>query len=163
MNHQELVDWLFTNGGPAIRYRTATELMSPSDDIDVGQLRGELLQSQLVKTWLERFTPGGGIHSLHSYKSTAFENVMGKLTDLGCRQGMTELDQQTSPFRQWLQDNVERPLINIHDSNARKWIAVFLARAGYTGEPAVSQLITNRLETVYDFTRQGNYDIYVSH
>lgn len=162
MNQHELVNWLFENGGPAIRYRTATELMTSSDSADIGQLRDELLQSQLVKAWLERFTPGRGIKSLHGSKSTMLENVMGKLTDLGCRKGIAELDKQTSPFRQWLQENAERPSINVHDSAARVWIAAFMARAVYTDEPAVGKVLKNRLETIYEFTRQGNYDIYVN-
>jgi len=162
MNHQELVDWLFQNGGPAIRYRTATELLPSSDGVDIAKLREELLQSQLVKTWLERFTPGRGIKSLHGNKSTTLENVMGKLTDLGCRKGMAEFDQQTSPFRRWLQDNAERLPIDVHDNASRVWIAVFLARAGYTDEPAVGKVLRNRLETIYDFARQGIYNIYVN-
>jgi hypothetical protein len=136
--------------------------MSPSDSIDTYQLREELLQSQLVKTWMERFTPSRGIKSLHGSKSTTFENVMGKLTDLGCSKGMAELDKKTIPFRKWLQDNFERPPIDVHDNAARVWIAVFLARAGYTDEPAVGTVLKKRLETIYDFTRQGNYDIYVN-
>ena len=162
MNQRELVNWLFENGGPAIRYRTATELLPSSNDIDTGQIREELLQSPLVRTWLERFIPGRGINSLHGSKPTAFENVMGKLTDLGCRQGMAELDRQTIPFRQWLQDNAERPSRHIFDIFCRTLIAAFLARAGYTDEPAVGTVLKNRLETVYGFTRQGNYDIYVN-
>ena len=161
MNQQELVNWLFENGGPAIRYRTATELMPPSGNINTGQLIEELLQSQLVKTWLERFTPVRGINSLHSSKSTAFENVVGKLTDLGCRHGMAELDRQTRPFRQWLQDNIERPPRNIQEGFVRRLIAAFLARAGYTDDPVVGTVLKNRLETISDFTRQGSYDIYV--
>ena len=161
MNHQESVDWLLENGGPVIRYRTATELMSPSDSIDIGQLREALLQSQLARTWLERFIPGRGINDLHGSKSTTFENVMGKLTDLGCSQGMTALDNQTEPFRQWLQNNAERPSRHIFDLFCRTLIAAFLARAGYTDEPAVGTVLKNRLETVYDFTRLGSYDIYI--
>lgn len=166
MNQQESADWLFENGGPAIRYRTATELMLSSSNIDIGQLREELLQSQLVRTWLERLTPGRGIssiriNSLRGGKSTSFENVMGKLTDLGYRQGMAELDQRTMPFRQWLQDNAERPSRYIFDIFCRTLTAAFLARAGYTDEPAVGIVLKNRLKTIYDFTRQGSYDIYV--
>jgi len=162
MNQQELVNWLFENGGPAIRYRTATELMPTSDSVDIGRLAEELLQSELVRTWLGRLIPATSLNGLHGSKATAFENVMGKLTDLGLMSGVPELDQRTRPFRRWLEDNAKRPPRHIFDIFIRTLIAAFLARAGYINEPAVGIVLKNRLETVYDFTRRGRYDIYVS-
>ena len=45
MNEKELAEWLFENGGPVIRYRTATELFSPSSEIDTSQLLDDLMNS----------------------------------------------------------------------------------------------------------------------
>lgn len=162
MNHRELVDWLFENGGPTIRYRTATELMQPSGKVATGQLREELHQSELVKVWLERFVPSSLFNDLHGGKETAFENVIGKLTQLGCRKSMPEFDQRIVPYCGWLKDNAEHPPGHIFEVFYRTLIAAFMALAGYIHEPAVGTVLRNRLETVYDFTRQGRYDIYVS-
>ena len=161
VNHQELVDWLFANGGPAIRYRTATELMPPSSNVDIGQLREELCQSKLAKTWLERLVPSALFNDLHGSKATAFENVMGKLTELGLRRGVPEFEQRTMPYRSWLKDNAEGPPTHVFDRFAGTLIAAFLARAGYVDEPAVGEVLKGRLATVYDFARKGSYDIYV--
>ncbi|OGO33297.1 MAG: hypothetical protein A2Z29_05355 [Chloroflexi bacterium RBG_16_56_11] len=162
MNHRDLVEWLFTNSGPTIRYRTATELMAPSKNVDVVQLRHELLQSEPVKTWLIRFVPFSRLNDIHGSKATTFESVMGKLTDLGLRRGVAPFDQQTMPYREWLKDNVDRPPKHIFDIFTRTLIAAFLARAGYVDEPAVGKVLRMRLETVYDFARQGRCDVYVN-
>lgn len=162
MNQLESANWLLANGGPAIRYRTATELMPPSSSVDITQLREDLLQSELVRAWIDRLTPSAGFNDLHGSKATAFENAMGKLTQLGCRRGVPELDQRTMSYRSWLKDTAERPHRNIFDVFARTLIAAFLARAGYSDEPAVGMVLRNRLETVYDYARQGRYDIHVS-
>ena len=82
---------LFEHGGPAIRYRTAAELMDRETGIDLPQLAEELLASPSVTRWLERLRPETGFMQLHSSKPTAFENAMGKLTQLGCRAGMAPL------------------------------------------------------------------------
>ncbi len=161
MNRLESANWLLANGGPAIRYRTAAEFMPPSSSVDIAELREELLQSELVTSWLRRLTLSAGINDLHGSKATAFENVMGKLTELGLRRGVPELDQCTSSYRSWLQDNAEGPPRSIYDGFARKLIAAFLARAGYTDEPAVNTVLRDRLATLHGFTRQGIYDIHV--
>lgn len=87
---------------------------------------------------------------------------MGKLTDLGIRKGVPELDRYTLPYREWLSENSERPPQHIFSIFTRTLIAAFLARAGYAGEPAVGTVLRNRLETIYDFVRQGSYNIYVN-
>jgi len=176
MNAPNMYQWLLEHGGPVIRYRTAAEFMSPSDKIDTYRLLDELLQSMQVKIWLERLVPHPSITNsndtekrhyllmggLHGAKEDTFENIMGKLTDFGLRKGVPEFDKRTEPFREWLQDNVERPPRFVFDVFIKTLIAAFLAEAGYSDEPAVKKILMERLETVYDFTRQGSYDIYVN-
>ncbi|MFC1921240.1 hypothetical protein ACFLYQ_05925 [Chloroflexota bacterium] len=161
MNDEELINWLLTNGGPVIRYRTATELMATPGSVDIGLLRKELLSSALVKSWFEHAIPSLAFNYIHGSKATTFENVMGKLTDLGLRRGVPEFDQYTLPYRKWLSENVNRPPAHISSIFIRTLIAAFLARAGYNDEPAVGTVLRNRLETIHDFVRQGSYDIYV--
>ena len=132
--------------------------MPPSSNADIGQLAEQLHQSKLVKTWLERIVPPALFNDLHGSKATQFENVMGKLTELGLRRGVPELNQRTMPYRQWLKDNAEGPPTHTFDVFSRTLIAAFLARAGYVDEPAVGTLLKGRLETVCDFARKGIYD-----
>jgi hypothetical protein len=176
MNTQDLYQWLIKHGGPVIRYRTATELIPDTAEIDIGRLRDELIRGRQVRTWLERLIPPAGIvgsrstgavnmsllNELHGSKATTFENVMGKLTEFGLREGIPEFDQCTMPYRRWLETQAERSPEYIFDIFIRSLVAAFLARAGYTDEPSVSMVLKNRLDTVYNFTRQGSYDIYVS-
>ena len=54
---RELVQWLLENGGPAIRYRAATELMDDVQGIDLERLAEDLVQSRMVQLWMDRFAP----------------------------------------------------------------------------------------------------------
>ena len=97
------MDWLLENGGPVIRYRTATELLNEPKIINIEQLSQELIRSQMVGAWLERLGTSKEFVHLHSSKMTAYENAMGKLVQLGCKNGITPFDQKTLSFRKWLQ------------------------------------------------------------
>ena len=162
MNQPELVNWLFENAGAVIRYRTASELMSPSSEVDIAQLRRQLRDSRLVKGCFERFRPSLILNDIHGSKATSFENVMGRLTDLGLRCGDAELDRYASPYRDWLSENAERPLEHVFDVFGRTLVAAFLARAGYNQDVAVGGVLRKRLETIHDFVRRCSYDVYVS-
>ncbi len=177
MNEEELYTWLFEHGGPVICYRTATELMAPDKELDIQQLKDEMLQSRIVKTWLECLVPPvlllkepvditphvlqSGIMELHGSQPIRLENVLGKLTDFGVKKGIPELDQRTLPYREWLTQYVEQPIKNVFGKYNIFMLAAFLARAGYLEEPGVQHALKTRLNMVYDFTRKGNYDIYV--
>jgi hypothetical protein len=71
------MDWLLENGGPVIRYRTATELLNEPKIINIEQLSQELIRSQMVGAWLERLGTSKELIHLHSSKVTAYENAMG--------------------------------------------------------------------------------------
>ena len=53
-NDGALARWLLVSGGPAIRYRTATEVLDSAPGVDVAQLAGALLASPMTQLWLER-------------------------------------------------------------------------------------------------------------
>ena len=149
----QAIQWLLENGGPAIRYRTATELMDNPADVDLDQLSADLLQSAMVRKWLDRIGLPGGLTSLHASKPDAFENVCAKLCELGLRAGMLEeFDRKMQPFRQHLADWSEtwgRPLL----ASCLNW-------AGYH-DKAVLGCLSERLEAMYKLARSGNYSIYV--
>jgi len=161
MNEREVVGWLLENGGPTIRYRAATELLDDPTSVDLGALTAALLESPLVNGWLERLIPETGTNQLHSSKPTAYENAMGKLTLLGCRSGMPAFEERVRPFRDWLAQTME-------DARGWSWmpfhrmiVGGFLTVAGYHSDRAVMQQMAHRLDVLYQFTRQKNYDIYV--
>ena len=151
-----LTHWLLEHSGPAIRYRTATELLDDPAGINLDRLRQDLLQSRLVNQWLERLVPGG-IHSSHN---TAFENPMNKLADLGLKAGMAPLDKRTAHFRRLLAERARRRegmgflLDNIIMSAG-------LLRGGYPMEEPVITFLRQRLDDLYDTCRKGSYDIYI--
>ena len=177
MNERQLGEWLFEHGGPVIRYRTATELMVPDKKLDIPRLRDEMLHSPLVQKWLKCIVPPvlllkepiditphvlqSGIMELHGGQPTRLENALLKLTDFGLKKGMPELDRRTLPYRKWLAKNAERPVKNVFTKFNIGMLADFLARAGYINEPGVEHALKIRLNMVYDFTRKGDYDIYI--
>ncbi len=177
MKAQEACRWLMENGGPVIRYRTATELLAPGQALGIQALQDDMLHSPQVQEWLGNLAaphnldsdPGKGtghvrdsvLVQVHGSLPTILENVLGKLTNFGLRCGIRELDQGTLPYRKWLADNPERPTDNVFTKAGREITTAFLARAGYVAEPAIRRHAAYRLNLVYDFTRQGSYDIYV--
>ena len=154
----EQLEWLLAQGGPAIRYRTARELFG-KPPADISGLAEELLQSSLVTMWLDRLSPSKELNQLHSSKVTAYENAMGKLTQLGCHSGMLALDERTQPFRDWL--GIE------NNSTEFDWtpfmrmvVGSFLIAAGYHQEPAIQGYLQHRLDLLWRFTREMDFDIY---
>jgi hypothetical protein len=144
--------------------------------LDIPRLANEMLQSPQVRLWLERLIPprllndstktltvqASGINEIHNSKPTALENALAKLTDFGLKEGMPELDRRTLPYRKWVQDNARRPSTNVYNKYRLACAASFLARAGYNHDAAVQYLIRRRLDTVHDFARKGDYDIYTN-
>jgi len=153
MDDSTLTQWLFDNGGPAIRYRTATELMDAPADIDLDALAADLVSSAMVRQWLDRIGQPSGMTSLHGSHPDAFENVCAKLCELGLRAGMlAELDAKILPFCR---------LLAAWDET---WSPVLLASClnwfGFDDE-AVLGCLSERLEAMYTLACSGEYDIYI--
>ena len=72
--------WLMAHAGPAIRYRTATELLG-GEGVDLEALRAGLQAYEMTREWIDRLVPvrSGDMFSLHGSKPEAFENVCAKL------------------------------------------------------------------------------------
>jgi len=121
--------------------------------VDLETLKTDLLQSGMVRQWLDRIGLPGGLTALHGSQPGAFENVCAKLCELGLRAGMLdELDAKMEPFRRHLagwDEKWGRPLL----ASCLNWI-------GYKDE-AVLACLSERLESMYELARTGNYDIYV--
>ena len=156
--HFKATQWLLENGGPVIRYRTATELMDDGAGIGLERLVAELERSPLVQRWLARLVPPrpGDLFSLHGSNPDAFENMCAKLTELGIRAGMLPpCDDKMLPFRRYLEEGgvlVGKPLV----ASCLNW-------AGHGGDEAVQACLAERLDRMYELAQSGVHDIYVDH
>ena len=157
MHSLDLAHWLLRNSGPCIRYRVLVDLLDEQDVGLVGQALRDMLASPEVLTWLERLQPAFGINDLHSGNPTAYENVMGKLVQLGLRAGLRDFDVRTLPFRTWLSESVKVPSERPHSEFLRTIVASFLAYAGYGQTGAVAQQMLQRLESLHKFARRPDF------
>jgi hypothetical protein len=180
MSNHALARWLLANGGPAICYRTATELLDDAG-VDAGQLAADLLASPMTQAWLERLgQPGDDLSGFHHSRPEAFENAASKLCELGLRAGVEPLDARMAPFRQWLDEQAQAisdiAQVNYADANSKgstqsavkrgiRWfeailVAARLAWFGYA-DVAISLCLSRRLETLYALARTSNHAIYI--
>jgi len=125
-------------------------------------LKEDLLSSNLVQFWLNNLRPDFDKNVLHSGRSEAFENAMGKLYEFGLRKGVKALDKKTKPFRLWLAQQIRLPNEGYFPVFHRTIVATFLSMTGYANEDAVKTMILKRLETIYPFAKKGDLkDVYV--
>jgi hypothetical protein len=157
MDSFSLAQWLLQNAGPSIRFRTMVEIIQEQDVGLVSQALKELLESPDVVDWTNRLIPRFDINSLHSGKSDAFENVVGKLVQLGLRAGLQPFDNKTLPFRVWLTEHVETYPDVPHAVFLRTVVASFLAFAGYDSTSPVKTQLMKRLEILHRFARQPDF------
>lgn len=157
MNSYDLAQWLLQNAGPCIRFRTLVEILQEQDVGLVSRALQEMLESPEVVEWTGRLIPQFDINSIHSGNPDAFENVIGKLVQLGFRAGLQPFDNKTLPFRIWLSENVEVYPETPHAVFLRTIIAAFLAFAGYGSISPVMAQMTKRLQTLYRFARDSDF------
>ncbi len=163
MESLKLAHWLLCNAGPSIRFRTLVDILNEQDIGLVSHALHEMLGSSEVIKWLSQLRPNLDFNSIHSSRIDAFENVMGKLVQLGLRAGLQPFDGRTLPFRVWLSENLDTPTEKPHSVFFRTVIASFLAYAGYhTIQPVLSQL-TQRLDCLFEFAKNPDFSqIFVS-
>ncbi|MFX0041748.1 MAG: hypothetical protein ACFE8L_02445 [Candidatus Hodarchaeota archaeon] len=160
MDFVDLTDWLIRNAGPVIKYRTVVDLCDEQNVGIVEVLLKNLFASPLVKYWLSRLKSTIDLKQLHSSNPDAYENVMGKLVQLGMRAGLQPFDNKTLPFRIWLSDynNYSAPLSVFYQTI----VASFLSYAGYGNITPVFSHLKKRLAALYSFARDPDFDsIYI--
>ena len=161
MNREAMADWLLNHAGPAIRFRVMAEGTGAVQDMGIAAK--SLLQSHLVQTWLKRLTPELGFNQLHGAAPTTFESAMGKLTQLGCRQGMPPFDQRTQVFRKWFRgavDEVPGPDFSWMPF-LRALVSPFFARAGYWDEQCLVDYLLYRLDVLNDVAQSRRVNIHL--
>jgi hypothetical protein len=157
MKSYDLAQWLLCNAGPSIRFRTLVDILNEQDVGLVGRALNEMLLSPEVLIWLEHLTPQLDFNSIHSSRIDAFENVIGKLVQLGLRAGLQPFDSKTLPFRVWLTENVGTTPKKPHAVFLRTIIASFLAYASYGSTKPVNDQTSDRLESLYEFARNPDF------
>lgn len=159
MDDYDLAQWLLQHAGPCIRFRTLVDILQEQDVGVVSRALEEMLESPEIQEWVQRLTPQFDINSLHSGKENAFENIMGKLVQLGLRAGLQPFDNKTLPFRVWLSENVGEIPTAPHAIFLRTIVASFLAYAGYgTTSPVIAQM-KQRLNTLYEFAKDPDFSV----
>jgi hypothetical protein len=152
-SEQQAIAWLLEEGGPAIRYRTATELVGDAAGIDVGQLAANLVASSMVQQWVKQIQEPRDMWSYHGSNANALENACAKLCELGLRAGMSrEFDRRMEPYRGLLAEAPEL-VWNPITGGCLTW-------AGYHDE-ALLEWLRARLAVMHDTAAAGNYDIYI--
>ncbi|MFW9769879.1 MAG: hypothetical protein ACFFF9_16895 [Candidatus Thorarchaeota archaeon] len=161
----ELSRWLVENAGPVIKYRTLREIIQEQDiGIISNSLKG-LFSSPIVQKWLVRLKPNLGFHHVHSSSPGAFENVVGKLVQLGLHAGLQQFDSLTLPFRAWLSDRMNEDTpegVGPWEGFSELLLAGFLAYAGYSDITPVKAMVIERLRKAHWFVDNIDFeDFYV--
>jgi hypothetical protein len=157
MESYDLAQWLLRNAGPSIRFRTLVDILNEQDVGFVGRALNQMLGSPEIVKWLDLLTPKLDFNSIHSSRIDAFENVMGKLVQLGLRAGLQPFDSKTLPFRVWLSENAETTPEKPHAIFLRTIVASFLAYAGYDSTKPVNAHMMDRLDSLYEFARNPDF------
>ncbi len=142
--------FLLTQGGPVLRWRTATELLPDDPRLDREALLSDLLACAEVRRWLDLLGSG----PIHHSKDASAENVLAKLCEYGLRAGMTKLDERALPYCAVGQEE------RYH--NEALIIVPFLVRAGYATEPSVANWMAQRIEILYEQACRSDYDFYMN-
>ena len=150
---QDAIAWLLQEGGPAIRYRTATELVDDDTGIDVERLAADLVASSMVQQWVARIREPGDMWRYHGSNPDALENACAKLCELGLRAGMLdEFDRRMAPYR--------RQLAGDPGSVWNPITGACLTWAGFHDDVLLDWL-QERLQALYELALAGSYDIYI--
>lgn len=155
------MQWLLANSGPAIRFQMIVDMLQEQDVTRVSQALDDLHRSPIVSEWMARVGRGFEMKQLHSSNPLAFENVMGKLGDLGLRAGLQPFDTKTLPFRVWLSEGAKRADDSPFRVFLRTLVASFLSFVGYGDTEPVHEVLVRRLKSLYSFAVSPSFqDIY---
>lgn len=175
MNENELITWLFDNGGSAIRYRTATELMENCSAGLKKQLIKDLLEHKKAKALLPLLDGFPTIPSFnnirdfiryHSSKGHDLEQILPKLMNIGFKKGISEFDKKMRNFCKYVENDLVRKAQqdpqDVTDTWAI-WTAHFVAAhfvwGGYTYKESIDY-IKKRIDLLYKAASLKLFDIH---
>jgi hypothetical protein len=146
----KLISFILTQGGPILRWRTATELAPDDPAIDCKALIADLTACLEVRHWLNLLGSG----PVHHSKDSSAENALAKLCEYGLHAGLAELDEHALPFCCVGEGQT------YHDEALI--LVPFLARLGYASEPQVANWLSQRIDVLYELASSADYDLYMS-
>jgi hypothetical protein len=158
LEQTELAFWLLRQGNPVIRFRTLVDFLNEQDVGMVSEALDSVLKDDEVKLCLDRLVPEFDLDQVHSSKDTAFENVMGKLVQLGMRAGLQPFDNKTLPHRVWLSENNEAEPVEPHFMFKKSVLASFLSYAGYGSTKPVRDHLFTRLNGMNQFAINPSFE-----
>ena len=142
----KICDWLMDNADAPVCYRVARELLK--DDKTAKKIENELFENKEVQKWLKNLKPTNPPqHRSMEHGSFDFclENALPKVVQLGLHGGMEQV--------------VDAVGFYVNPSNFND--AQLFLMANIQNEIALNHMLV-RLNQIYDFTKQRNYDIYIS-
>ena len=159
MNNRE---WLLENADYPIKYSLTQE------DSYIEQV----LENAEVKSWLDRLTDRvicGDLSKIHGSHDYRYDNIVGKCFILGLNKKIPQFDFAMRFFIDFLDKNIN----NIYDDKLTFWkiyqyrdyetiMACYMPFLGYAYEKSVQYMAKKRACIIYEFTKQGRYDIYRS-
>lgn len=128
-----------------------------------------LLEHPQIQYWLNQLKeatsrPVSKIHGSHDYR---YENIMGKLFQLGIRSNMETFNQYMVVYLDFLNDHIKRERCKdiyfgeiYANYDYELIIATFLSMIGYKDEYAVKVVTQKRIKILYEFAKEKNYNIY---
>jgi len=145
------IAWLLEVAAPVIRYRVLTEIEKSTDHALVRNTLAEVLALPQTQKRLNALAAMDYTRT-HGANATHLENILPMLGDFGLFYGMDAFDRANKPLADI------SPIIL--EKGYDKHVAYpFLLRAGFPhGELLAFAL--ERIDTMYDFTRRGDYAIY---
>jgi hypothetical protein len=87
MEPRQVVEWLYANASPIIRYRMERDWGYPAPD-SIAVLLAQVLKLPETQRWLANL----GGPQIHSSRDTAAENAAAKLIEYGLHAGVSALD-----------------------------------------------------------------------
>jgi hypothetical protein len=145
-----IVSWLMENGGPVIRYLTATQLIAWTSAKQRAALLQQVLDLDETQRWLNLLGAGG----IHGSQDTAYENCMAKLLEFGLDHKVPAFDAKVRPYLAYVADGLDR-------WNGRV-VAAFLVRAGYQKDERLRASVRQTLATVHKCAARGEFDVTMS-
>jgi len=144
-------EWLLNTAAPVIRYRTLTELMHETNHVLLQDALTAVLalpQTQQRLSLLSNLD----FNNTHGANSTCLENVLPMLGDLGLHYGMEVFNNATK--------NIADISATVLGDDYDKLVAYpFLLRSKFPIAELLDFTIA-RINTIYDFTRHMDFDIY---
>lgn len=155
--NSNVIDFLLEKSDVAIRYRVTRDLCESSNSSEINRLQNELMNSERVVHLLDCLKNHKEYHGATLY---AIENSLNMLVDMGLQygNGFDEFDHIVKA----LSDKAKNRMIdNQHVLGYLSHIVVipFLLRAGIR-DKWLLEFTKERINTIYDFIIQNDYDIY---